>query len=63
MKIYGKKESYNFVKPMPWKWLVHHFVDNFADYHLPPFDVDDDGFSDISTFRGYHWRGADCNEF
>jgi hypothetical protein len=44
-----------------WDWLVKIFVDKFGDGHLPPFDLDNDTFSDISTFRGYHWRGADCN--
>ena len=24
--------------------------------------MDNDSFSDISTFRGYHWKGADCDE-
>lgn len=49
-------------KPAPWAWLVHIFVDKFGDGHLPPFDLDNDTFSDISTFRGYNWRGADCDE-
>jgi len=49
-------------KPAPWDWLVHIFKDKFGDAHLPPFDLDNDTFGDISTFRGYHWRGADCNE-
>jgi hypothetical protein len=55
MKPYGKN------KPSPWKWLVDLFTKKFGDRHLPPFDLDSDSFSDISTFRGYHWRGADCN--
>lgn len=25
--------------------------------------MDNDSFSDISTFRGYNWKGPDCNEF
>lgn len=37
-------------------------MDNFGNSHLPPFDLDNDTFSDISTFRGYHWKGSDCNE-
>jgi hypothetical protein len=48
-------------KPAPWDWLVHIFKDKFGDGHLPPFDMDNDTFGDVSTFRGYHWRGADCN--
>jgi len=49
-------------KPAPWDWLVSLFTKKFGDKHLPPFDLDNDTFGDISTFRGYHWRGADCNE-
>lgn len=48
--------------PSPWKWLYHWFVDHFGNGHLPAFDLDNDTYSDISTFRGYHWRGSDCNE-
>jgi acyloxyacyl hydrolase len=50
-------------KPSPWQWLIDLFTDRFGDKHNPPFDLDNDSFSDISTFRGYHWRGSDCNEF
>lgn len=50
-------------KPAPWEWLVNLFTQKFGDRHLPPFDLDNDTFGDVSTFRGYHWRGADCNEF
>lgn len=38
-------------------------MDNFGNQHLSPYDIDNDTFSDISTFRGYHWKGSDCNEF
>jgi acyloxyacyl hydrolase len=48
--------------PAPWEWLVHLFVDHFGNGHFPAFDLDNDTYSDISTFRGYHWRGSDCNE-
>lgn len=41
---------------------MHIFKDKFGDGHLPPFDLDNDTFSDISSFRGYNWRGADCDE-
>jgi hypothetical protein len=35
----------------------------FADYHYPLVDKDGDEFNDWGqgTFRGYHWRGRDCN--
>lgn len=48
--------------PAPWKWLIHLFVDHFGNGHFPAFDMDNDTYSDVSTFRGYHWRGSDCNE-
>jgi acyloxyacyl hydrolase len=54
---------FNESKPSPWQWLIDLFTQRFGDKHNPPFDLDNDSFSDISTFRGYHWRGADCNEF
>lgn len=37
-------------------------MNRFGNNHLSPFDFDNDTFSDISTFRGYNWKGADCNE-
>ena len=49
-------------KPSPWKWLIHLFVDHFGNGHFPAFDLDNDTYSDVSTFRGHHWRGSDCNE-
>ena len=55
--------SFEFNKIPSWDWLVKIFVDRFGDGHFPPFDMDNDTFSDISTFRGYDWKGADCNEF
>jgi acyloxyacyl hydrolase len=61
-RIFNPDEKISAHTPSPWKWLVHIFVDNFGNQHLPPFDLDNDTFSDISTFRGYHWKGADCNE-
>lgn len=55
-------ESEDLLGKIPsWDWLVKLFTDHFGDGHLPPFDMDNDTFSDISTFRGYNWRGADCN--
>jgi len=47
--------------PTPWKWLIHLFVDRFGNGHFPAFDMDNDSYSDVSTFRGYNWRGSDCN--
>jgi acyloxyacyl hydrolase len=64
----AKKEEYGLppaaapTVPSPWKWLIHIFVDKFGNGHFPVFDMDNDTYSDVSTFRGYHWRGDDCNE-
>jgi hypothetical protein len=66
--IKAKQEEYNLPPvapptiPSPWKWLTHIFVDRFGNGHFPVFDLDNDTYSDMSTFRGYNWRGADCNE-
>jgi len=47
-----------------WQWLIDLFTNRFANHHLPPlFDIDNDTFSDLSNFRGYNWRGIDCDEF
>ena len=43
--------------------MVKLFVNRFAENHLPIFDLDNDTFSSISTFRGYNWKGKDCDEF
>lgn len=37
-------------------------IDNFADNHLPLYDVDGDYFSILDTFRGSSWRGKDCDD-
>ncbi len=38
-------------------------IKNFSDNHEPLVDFDGDGFSTIPTFRGYDWRGFDCDDF
>jgi acyloxyacyl hydrolase len=37
----------------PWELLAEH---------KPIFDSDGDLFSTTQTLRGYHWRGADCDD-
>lgn len=32
------------------------------DSHDPWVDVDADGFSTIENYRGWDWRGADCDD-
>ncbi len=41
---------------------ICELVERFANEHFPLEDVDDDDFSDVHTFRGSSWRGADCND-
>lgn len=41
-------------------WLSN--VGCIAKDEQPLIDVDDDGFSIIPTFRGYNFRGKDCND-
>ena len=62
MQILGESNIGTLEKNPSWTWLVHLFTKHFGDQHFPPFDLDNDTFSDISTFRGYHWRGTDCDE-
>lgn len=52
----------NHVIASPWNW-IKELIDKFANGHHPLLDLDDDGFSISPTFRGYHWRGRDCNDF
>jgi acyloxyacyl hydrolase len=48
-----------------WEKLIHElfgpFIRVFSD-HKPLVDVDGDGHSVISHFRGSIWRGKDCND-
>lgn len=46
----------------PWQWIIDLFVNKFGDKHLPVIDFDNDTFSTFPTFRGYNWRGKDCND-
>ncbi len=41
---------------------MDYLTKRFGDHHLPIFDTDNDTFSGISTFRGYHWKGLDCDD-
>jgi acyloxyacyl hydrolase len=45
----------------PWNWLVQLYK-SFDEDHLPIVDLDQDGFSTQPQFRGYNWRGKDCND-
>ena len=37
-------------------------IERFASDHEPLDDLDDDGYSNLNTFRGASWRGKDCND-
>jgi len=50
------------IKPFPEDWDPVSWINNFADYHNPLFDLDHDKFSDVYTFRGSSWRGRDCDD-
>ena len=45
----------------PWDFILN-LIERFADYHVPLFDLDNDTFSQFPTFRGYDWKGYDCND-
>ena len=57
------KSRKEFEKPKidPWQWL-QEIIDRIADKHLPLFDGDNDGFSEVAWLRGSSWRGKDCND-
>jgi len=37
-------------------------MSNYSKNHQPLIDFDDDGFSFIKSYRGYNWRGKDCDD-
>eukprot|EP01132_Coremiostelium_polycephalum_P003673 gene3673-4575_t len=45
----------------PWDWFKS-IIFNFTSNHLPMVDLDKDYFSEEPAFRGYSWRGKDCND-
>ncbi len=45
----------------PWGWLLKRLEYTFNS-HLPFDDLDNDTFSDEKEFRGWSWRGKDCND-
>jgi acyloxyacyl hydrolase len=46
----------------PFSWLTN-IVHKFSSQHLPILDLDGDKFGgDEAGFRGYHWRGRDCDD-
>ncbi|KYR00215.1 acyloxyacyl hydrolase [Tieghemostelium lacteum] len=58
-------EEYNeatFTEQSPWSW-IQNLINTFANVHEPIEDFDKDLYSLDSTFRGYNWRGRDCDDF
>ncbi|KAM9971761.1 hypothetical protein ACTFIW_011744 [Dictyostelium discoideum] len=59
-------EEYNKEEPKvggsPWAW-IQELIKIFSSEHLPIQDFDGDHHSLEATFRGYNWRGKDCNDF
>lgn len=43
--------------------ILHDLINKFANDHLPILDWDNDRYSTTNVFRGYDWRGYDCEEF
>jgi hypothetical protein len=50
------------LNPAPCQWIIDLFTKRFGDGHFPPFDMNNDTFSDVCTLRSYHWKDADCDE-
>jgi len=46
----------------PEEWTPGEWIDRFINFHDPLFDFDHDNFSTAETFRGYNWRGRDCDD-
>ncbi|EGG22048.1 Acyloxyacyl hydrolase [Cavenderia fasciculata] len=58
----GSSRSIKKVSENPWEWLKG-LIKIFSSYHDPIEDIDGDKFSMEPTFRGYNWRGRDCDDF
>mgnify|MGYP006415442841 CR=1 FL=1 len=48
-------------KETPWEWFIQQ-MDRVFNSHEPLIDIDSDFYSTTETFRGFHWRGRDCND-
>lgn len=59
LKYRGMPIKQNGLKP--WQW-IKDLIDKVFKDHQPAFDLDSDGFSDVSWLRGSNWRGKDCND-
>ena len=57
-----KKVSKKSKRETPWEWLLKKLEYTFNN-HVPFADYDNDTFSTLQEFRGYSWRGRDCNDF
>ncbi len=57
-----KKSSPPSARDTPWGWLLKRLEYTFNS-HLPFDDFDNDTFSTVREFRGWSWRGRDCNDF
>ncbi|XP_030059972.1 acyloxyacyl hydrolase [Microcaecilia unicolor] len=47
---------------LPFLDKICQKIKHTIDYKVPLKDFDQDNFSDLSYFRGYDWRGKDCND-
>jgi acyloxyacyl hydrolase len=45
----------------PWEWFIKRMEYTFNN-HVPFDDFDNDTFSTFQEFRGWSWRGRDCND-
>lgn len=45
----------------PWRWFYDKLETTFNS-HVPLVDDDNDTFSTAPEFRGYSWRGRDCDD-
>ncbi|XP_029445360.1 acyloxyacyl hydrolase isoform X2 [Rhinatrema bivittatum] len=54
-------EAYSFCS-LPFLRKICQKIEYATDYNVPLEDFDRDNFSFVPSFRGYDWRGKDCND-
>lgn len=56
------RESFLDVCSLPYISKICQSIEYTIDFKVPLQDFDKDNFSTFPSFRGYDWRGKDCNE-
>ncbi|CAK8694911.1 unnamed protein product [Clavelina lepadiformis] len=59
---FKRDKSDNPLCTLPGVKEICNIIDRFSNDHLPIEDIDRDKFSEVTTLRGTHWRGKDCDD-